>query len=49
MCESGSECHNRCRNEADCPCKSATCERHGICCKCIRYHLAKGGKPACMR
>jgi hypothetical protein len=43
-------CPNQEINEQDCPCPE-TCERHGICCQCIRYHLhnKQWPKPACWR
>jgi len=43
------ECPNRKRNKETCPCPYTDCSRHGICCECMRYHLSKGQKPACMR
>jgi hypothetical protein len=43
------QCPNKAENEKTCPCKSADCERHGVCCECVRNHKNNGGKPACMR
>ncbi len=43
------ECVNKYENEQDCPCKDFDCERHGICCECVRYHKQCGDKPACLR
>ncbi|HEC62778.1 MAG TPA: hypothetical protein ENI38_00055 [Candidatus Acetothermia bacterium] len=41
------ECQNREANLAGCPCTWPTCSRKGICCECLRYHLAQGELPAC--
>lgn len=43
------ECPNKFANEENCPCDSLDCERHGICCLCIKHHKEKGGLPACLR
>ncbi len=43
------ECLNKFENEQDCPCKSDSCERHGVCCECIKFHKNKKDKPACLR
>jgi len=43
------ECPNIDANEIDCPCGASDCERHGICCECIKYHRSQGGRPACVR
>ena len=42
-------CPNYETNLKQCPCTSATCSRHGVCCECIANHADKGGKSACMR
>ncbi|MCX6819161.1 MAG: hypothetical protein NT129_04150 [Candidatus Aenigmarchaeota archaeon] len=42
-------CSNKKINEGDCPCSETNCERHGICCECIRYHIRHGSLPACIR
>ena len=42
-------CPNKEENEKDCPCSDTWCERHGICCECIKYHKNCGDKPACLR
>ena len=36
-------------NRQDCACPSGDCERKGICCECLRFHLAKESLPMCMR
>ena len=37
-------------NKAKCPCKKVPdCERKGICCDCLRAHIAAKSLPACMR
>jgi len=43
------ECLNKELNEKDCPCSDSSCERHGICCECVKYHRNNGGMPACLR
>ena len=43
------ECVNKEKNEADCPCTADDCPNHGICCDCVSSHRAKDDKPACMR
>lgn len=43
------ECVNKQENEEDCPCNEEDCERHGICCECIKYHRNHRGKPACLK
>ncbi len=34
-------------NISDCNCSFPGCERHGICCDCVRYHRDRGEFPAC--
>jgi hypothetical protein len=34
-------------NDAKCPCKSADCPRHGVCCECLSAHLARQSLPRC--
>ena len=39
-----------CKKEANgekCNCTYSGCSRHGICCDCLSYHLAKRQLPAC--
>lgn len=43
------DCLNKFENEQDCPCNDLNCERHGICCECIKYHKNKGNLPKCLR
>ena len=33
-------------NAKACPC-TYSCDRHGFCCACLRYHLGRGELPAC--
>jgi len=40
------ECHQKI-NETKCPCTYNPCPRKGICCECLRYHLANNELPAC--
>jgi len=42
------ECVNKYENEQDCPCDEVDCERHGVCCECVKYHREHKDKPACM-
>lgn len=35
------------RNLKTCNCTYEACPRKGICCECIRYHLANRELPAC--
>jgi len=42
-------CLNKKENEKECPCDEVDCERHGVCCECIRYHRENKDKPACLR
>jgi len=42
-------CPNKELNEKECPCTDMECERHGICCECIKYHKNCGDKPACLK
>ncbi len=32
-------CPNKASNEQTCPCTATDCERHGVCCECIRAHI----------
>jgi hypothetical protein len=34
-------------NVKNCPCTYPNCDKKGICCECIRYHLARKELPAC--
>ena len=40
-------CVNQQENLKDCPCTYEPCPRKGICCECIKYHLANDELPAC--
>jgi len=35
------------QNTARCNCSYEPCERKGVCCECLQYHLAKKQVPAC--
>ena len=43
-------CANRARNEEICPCGETSCNRHAICCDCVRYHWghSQWPKTSCM-
>ncbi|MFH0929137.1 MAG: hypothetical protein V1818_02145 [Candidatus Aenigmatarchaeota archaeon] len=43
------KCSNQKKNEEDCPCTYTSCERHGVCCLCVRHHKGLGDLPACFR
>lgn len=43
----GVDCPNRERNLKKCPCTWPNCDKKGICCECLRYHLSRGELPAC--
>ena len=32
------DCANRAPNDEFCPCGEVSCDRHGLCCDCIRFH-----------
>lgn len=34
-------------NIAGCNCSYPGCERHGVCCDCVRYHRGRKELPAC--
>lgn len=40
------EC-NRTRNSENCNCSYDPCERKGLCCECLRYHLKNRQLPGC--
>ena len=40
------ECQKQ-ENSTNCSCTYLDCPRKGICCECIRYHLARKELPAC--
>jgi len=41
------ECPNKQKNLKACSCTYEPCERKGVCCDCIRYHLRMKELPAC--
>ncbi|MFH1655842.1 MAG: DUF6485 family protein [Candidatus Omnitrophota bacterium] len=41
------ECKNKQKNLDNCNCSYEPCERKGMCCECISYHLRKNQLPAC--
>jgi len=41
------KCINQEENRANCPCTYEPCERKGICCECLKYHLERKELPAC--
>jgi hypothetical protein len=40
------ECRQK-TNLKDCTCTYSGCERKGICCECLQYHLAARQLPGC--
>ena len=34
-------------NEKKCPCLHTECDKHGVCCECLKYHLSINQLPAC--
>lgn len=40
------KCLNLEENLKDCPC-TYDCEKRGMCCQCLRYHLGRDELPAC--
>ena len=45
---SKTDCVNIEKNEAECPCASVECERHGVCCECLSAHSGKNLMPSCL-
>ena len=41
------KCNNFEKNIHGCNCSYEPCSRKGLCCECLRYHLASRGLPAC--
>ncbi|MDR0328989.1 MAG: DUF6485 family protein [Planctomycetaceae bacterium] len=35
------------QNKSACTCTYLSCNRRGMCCECIRYHLASRAVPGC--
>ena len=36
-------------NKEKCACPNTDCERRGVCCECLKAHLASRSLPMCMR
>jgi hypothetical protein len=34
-------------NKGNCPCTYPGCSRKGLCCECLKHHLANKELPAC--
>ncbi len=41
------ECKNKEKNLKVCNCTYEPCERKGVCCDCLRYHMRMKELPAC--
>ena len=46
---SKTDCKNIETNEENCPCTSMDCDKHGVCCECLRAHLGLNALPSCIR
>jgi hypothetical protein len=42
------ECLNLELNKKRCKCTYEPCDRKGICCECLRYHLSRKELPGCI-
>lgn len=40
------DCRQR-TNERNCTCTYSGCERRGVCCECLQYHLRNRELPGC--
>jgi len=40
-------CPNQSRNMKWCNCSYDGCDKHAICCECLRYHLSMKQLPGC--
>lgn len=40
-------CANQDKNKKNCRCSYVSCNRRGICCECVQYHLSKKEIPGC--
>ena len=40
------ECERE-KNSENCPCTWKSCDRKGVCCECVKYHLNQEEVPAC--
>lgn len=47
MVDAFKACPNKETNDQRCTCAYTGCSRHGICCKCVHYHLAQRELPQC--
>ena len=43
------DCVNIKVNEEKCTCTSLDCDKHGVCCECLRVHLGKDSLPSCVK
>jgi hypothetical protein len=41
-------CPNKSENLKNCNCSYGGCDKKGICCECLRYHLSMRQLPACV-
>ncbi|MFH1422683.1 MAG: DUF6485 family protein [Planctomycetota bacterium] len=41
------ECANKEKNLKNCNCTYNPCSRKGVCCECLKYHLAQKQLPGC--
>ncbi|MFH1753831.1 MAG: DUF6485 family protein [Candidatus Omnitrophota bacterium] len=40
-------CNNYKENVEGCSCTYKSCGKRGVCCECVRYHIASGEIPGC--
>ena len=40
------DCKNQKQNQSFCTC-TYSCDKHGVCCDCLQYHLRMKQLPAC--
>ena len=41
------KCENSAKNMEHCNCSYPGCDKKGVCCECLRYHLNMQQLPAC--
>ena len=41
------ECVNKQKNLENCNCTYPDCDKKGMCCECLSYHLSRRELPAC--
>ncbi|MBW2993647.1 cytosolic protein [Candidatus Woesearchaeota archaeon] len=41
------QCQNKQKNLENCNCTYGSCDKKGVCCECMRFHLRNNELPAC--